>query len=145
GHPRFRSELSLPHLLENFTFQNVFSDGTLFRGVKLLPAGTTLTVPLDGRTRRSERYWDLQFVEHDDGASDEAYAEELDRHFRQAVERQIVSDVPVGAYLSGGMDSGSISALAAGALPHLSTFTGGFDLTSASGLEQAWDERQRAE
>src|SRR5206468_8708784 len=53
--------------------------------------------------------------------------------------------VPVGAYLSGGVDSGSITAVAATHLPHLSTFTGGFDLTSASGLELGWDERQRAE
>ena len=43
------------------------------------------------------------------------------------------------------MDSGSITAVAARTLPHLSTFTGGFDLTSASGMELAWDEREKAE
>ena len=53
------------------------------------------------------------------GVSDEEYAEELDRLFRQAVERQLVSDVPVGAYLSGGMDSGCITAVAAQALPYI--------------------------
>jgi asparagine synthase (glutamine-hydrolysing) len=144
-HPDFRPELSPDHLLEYFTFQNVFTDGTLFRGVALLPPGHTLTVGLDGGQPTRRTYWDFDFDEWDDGASDEEYAEELDRLFSQAVERQLVSDVPVGAFLSGGMDSGSITAVAAQTLPHLSTFTGGFDLTSASGMELAWDEREKAE
>ena len=38
-HPAFRVALSAPHLLEYFTFQNVFSNGTLFAGVEMLPAG----------------------------------------------------------------------------------------------------------
>jgi asparagine synthase (glutamine-hydrolysing) len=69
----------------------------------------------------------------------------LDRLFRQAVQRQLVSDVDVGSYLSGGMDSGSITAVAATQLPYIKTFTCGFDLHSASGLELAWDEREKAE
>jgi asparagine synthase (glutamine-hydrolysing) len=94
---------------------------------------------------RPERYWDFDFRDGGDGASDEEYLEELDRLFRQAVNRQLVSDVPVGAHLSGGMDSGSITALAAQALPHLNTFTVGFDMTSRVGLEVAVDERVKAE
>jgi asparagine synthase (glutamine-hydrolysing) len=144
-HPAFRPELSPAHLLEYFTFQNVFTDGTLFRGVTLIPPGETLTLGLDGSEPVRWRYWDFDFFEEDGGESDEEYADELDRLFARAVERQLVSDVPVGAFLSGGMDSGSITAIAARALPHLSTFTGGFDLTSASGMELAWDEREKAE
>jgi asparagine synthase (glutamine-hydrolysing) len=144
-HPDFRPELSPPHLLEYFTFQNVFTDGTLFRGVTLLPPGQTLTVGPESGEPVRRTYWDFDFTEENGGASDDEYAEELDRLFVQAVERQLVGDVPVGAFLSGGMDSGSITALAARGLPHLSTFTGGFDLTSASGMELAWDEREKAE
>lgn len=144
-HPEFRVELSTRHLLEYFTFQNIFSDGTLFRGVTLLPPGHTLTVPLNGSAHELRRYWDFDFAEKNSGDSDAEYAEELDRLFHQAVERQLVSDVPVGAYLSGGMDSGSVTAVASSLLPHLSTFTGGFDLTSVSGMELGWDERQKAE
>jgi asparagine synthase (glutamine-hydrolysing) len=144
-HPDFRVEVSLPHLLEYFTFQNIFSDATLFRGVNLLPPGHSMTVPAQGDPTPPRRYWDFDFHEEDGRASDEEYAEELDRLFRQAVERQLMSDVSVGAYLSGGMDSGSITAIAAARLPYLATFTGGFDLTSASGLELGFDERRKAE
>jgi asparagine synthase (glutamine-hydrolysing) len=144
-HPQFDVRLSLPHLLEYFTFQNIFTDGTLFDGVRLLPPGRSLTISLRNGTRNERVYWDFDFTERPGSESDEEYAEELDRLFRQAVERQLVSDVPVGAYLSGGTDSGSITAVAAQFLPYLATFTGGFDLTTATGLELAFDERHKAE
>jgi asparagine synthase (glutamine-hydrolysing) len=137
--------VSPSHLLEYFTFQNIFSDGTLFAGVKLLRPGHRVTLRAESGPVRPERYWDFEFCEADAGVSDEEYVEELDRLFRQAVARQLVADVPVGAHLSGGMDSGSITALAAQALPHLNTFTVGFDMTSNVGLEVAVDERVKAE
>ena len=61
------------------------------------------------------------------------------------MQRQLVSDVEVGAYLSGGMDSGSITAVAARSLPYMKTFTVGFDLTHASGIELGFDERAKSE
>ena len=51
----------------------------------------------------------------------------------------------MAAYLSGGIDSGSVTAVAAEQLPYLRTFTVGFDLHSASGLEMGMDERREAE
>ena len=56
-----------------------------------------------------------------------------------------MSDVPLGSYLSGGMDSASIVAAASARIPRLMTFTGGFDLTSVNGLELVFDERADAE
>ena len=68
----------------------------------------------------ADRYWDFRFREPDSrGRRRRNIVEELDRLFRQAVNRQLVSDVEVGAYLSGGMDSGSITALAAKQLPYI--------------------------
>jgi asparagine synthase (glutamine-hydrolysing) len=142
-HPRLRAKLSLPHLLEYFTFQNILSEGTFFEGVQLLPAGTWMRVR-PGAAPERVRYWDFTFAEEGAHQPEEA-AEELRRLFDQAVRRQLVSDVPVGSYLSGGMDSGGITAIAARHIPYLSTFTGGFDLTSASGLELGFDERAKAE
>jgi asparagine synthase (glutamine-hydrolysing) len=146
-HDGLAATVSLPHLLEYFTFQNIFTDGTLFAGVRLLPPGTRLLLREGRETVAPERYWDYSFGEDRDraGCSDEEYLEELDRLFRQAVRRQLVADVPVGAHLSGGMDSGSITALAALELAHLNTFTVGFDMTSLVGLEVAVDERVKAE
>jgi asparagine synthase (glutamine-hydrolysing) len=145
AHDGLAATVSLPHLLEYFTFQNIFTDGTLFAGVKLMRPGHRVLLKVGSGPVRPERYWDFDFRDGGDAASDEEYLEELDRLFRQAVSRQLVSDVPVGAHLSGGMDSGSITALAALELPHLNTFTVGFDMTSRVGLEVAVDERLKAE
>jgi asparagine synthase (glutamine-hydrolysing) len=146
AHPAYRTRLDAEGLLEYFTFQNFFTDRTLFRDVRLLPAGSHLTVAVDrGAGCSPVRYWDYHFSEPTERATEEEYVEELDRLFRRAVKRQLVSDVDVGAYLSGGMDSGSITALAATELPYMKTFTTGFDLHSASGIELGFDEREKAE
>jgi asparagine synthase (glutamine-hydrolysing) len=129
-------------LVEYFTFQNVLSDRTLFEGVRILPPGHTLTVTESGR--QLERYWDLGSYP-DEAASEDEWAERVRDVFEEVVTRQLISDVPVGSYLSGGMDSGSIAAVATRHLPRLMTFTGGFDLTSVTGLELVFDERADAE
>jgi asparagine synthase (glutamine-hydrolysing) len=134
-------------LLEYLTFQNFFTDQTLFDGVYLLAAGTSLEVQFGDSAGacRPKTFWDYCFVEDSKAADEDEYIEELDRLFIQAVSRQLVSDVDVGAYLSGGMDSGSVTAIAAKQLPYIKSFTCGFDLHSASGVEMGYDERASAE
>lgn len=145
-HPRVTCSVCYPALNEYFTFQNVFSDLTLFQDIRLLPGGWQLTIDLNQTSKVSaKRYWDYTFPARPVSCSEEEAAEEVYRLFSQAVRRQLVSDVPVGVYLSGGMDSGSIMAVAARELGRLNTFTCGFDLTSASGLELAFDEREKSE
>lgn len=143
----FARKLDKQALLEYFTFQNIFTDRTLLQNVHLLPAGHHATLDLTAKTPELKRiqYWDYRFREPDHAARKEEYLEELDRLFRQAVNRQLVSDVELGTYLSGGMDSGSITAIAAQSFSNLKTFTCGFDLSSASGIELAFDERSKAE
>ena len=144
AHPAVSREVCYPALNEYFSFQNIFSDLTLFDGVRLLPPGSFLTVGVD-QPIHIEQYWDYPFDREPLELSSEEAAEEVHRLFVNAVTRQLVSDVPVGAYLSGGMDSGSITAVAGRHLKRLRTFTAGFDLSSASGLELGFDERARAE
>jgi asparagine synthase (glutamine-hydrolysing) len=129
-------------LVEYFTFQNMLSDLTLFDGVRLLPAGHTLTVSDAGLATR--RYWDLTF-DPDESVGEDAWAERIRGTFEEVVTRQLISDVPVGSYLSGGMDSASIAAIASRNVPRLMTFTGGFDLSSVTGFELVFDERADAE
>lgn len=146
AHPAYQTRLDKEALLEYFTFQNFFTDRTLFADVRLLPAGAMLSLSLGEQTHAKPRqYWDYHFGEPAEPCDEQEYVEELDRLFRQAVNRQLISDVDVGSYLSGGMDSGSITAVAATQLPYLKTFTCGFDLHSASGIEMGFDEREKAE
>jgi asparagine synthase (glutamine-hydrolysing) len=143
--PGFERKLNKPALLEYFTFQNIFTDQTLLEDVHLFPAGHYALIHSEKGEVKPIQYWDYRFREPDVAAEKQEYIEELDRLFRQAVNRQLVSDVELGSYLSGGMDSGSITALAAMQFPYLKSFTCGFDLSSASGIELAFDERAKAE
>jgi len=147
AHPAVKREIDLEALLEYFTFQNIFTDRTLLKGIRLFPPGSYAFLPLSSTSRELKviRYWDFNFQEPEKPGSRQDYMEELDRLFRQAVNRQLISDVELGTYLSGGMDSGSITAIAARQLPYMKTFTCGFDLHSSSGLELGFDERQKAE
>jgi asparagine synthase (glutamine-hydrolysing) len=145
-HPQVSRAVCYPALHEYFTFQNIFTDLTLFEGIRLLPPGCTLTLDRRGIPEpKIQRYWDYPFTGEPARLSEDECAERLYHLFVPAVTRQLVSDVDVGAYLSGGMDSGSITSIAVQHLPRLTTFTGGFDLTSASGLELGFDERRSAE
>jgi asparagine synthase (glutamine-hydrolysing) len=143
-HPAVQRDVSYPALNEYVSFQNVLSDLTLFDGIRLLPPATILTVGID-RAPAQRTYWDYPFDAEPIDISEDEAAEETHRLFVNAVTRQLVSDVPVGAYLSGGMDSGSIATVAGTHLERLRTFTAGFDLSSASGLELGFDERRSAE
>ncbi|MFQ5964412.1 MAG: asparagine synthase (glutamine-hydrolyzing) [Candidatus Scalinduaceae bacterium] len=146
-HPSVSREINLEALIEYFTFQNIFTDKTFFKDIHIFPAGHWAKLPLGSIIDRFTPvlYWDFNFIEPDCPADEKEYLEELNYLFRQAVNRQLVSDVDVGSYLSGGMDSGSITAIAATQLPYMRTFTCGFDLNSASGLELGYDEREKAE
>lgn len=144
-HPVSKRELDKKALLEYFTFQNIFTDRTLLENIKLLPSATIGKISKVSGSLDLGTYWDYCFREPDNPLDPREYREELDRLMQQAVKRQLVADVELGTYLSGGMDSGTLTALAARELPYIKTFTCGFDMSSASGIELAFDERVKAE
>lgn len=114
-----------PEALNSYlTFLWVPEPETMFAGIKKLPAGHIARWQ-DGRFTL-ERYWDMP-VPHAGSyvTADEAeIVSEMRERFRAAVHRQMVSDVPVGAFLSGGLDSGGIVAMMAErAAPPLRTYT----------------------
>ena len=145
AHPAFTVSMDADGLAEYMTFQNFLTERTLFSGVQMVPAGSVMHVPLGGPPSKARRYWDFHFADDGTARSRAEYLEELDRLFVQAVSRQLVSDVPVASYLSGGLDTGAIAMIASRQLRDMRTFTIGFDMSSVSGMELAFDERAKAE
>ncbi len=143
-YPNFRVDLNLVALNEYFTFQNLFRYHTLFEGVTMLPPANTVKVH-PKVSFRHHSWWDYDFSQPDESLSFEESREELLRLMKNAVARQMVADVPVGSYLSGGMDSGSITGIASNHVQRLTTFTGGFDISEVTGVEANYDERKDAE
>ena len=110
---------------------------TLFRGVKrLLPGHVMLW--RDGELRVS-RYWDVSFVKHeDDGRSDKDYIAEWSELFRTSVRLRLMADVPLGMFLSGGIDSSAIAAVMSGMVTEpIKTFSVAFKEREANELEYA--------
>lgn len=144
-HPNYQRGVNLEALNEYFTFQNLFSYHTLFKGVYMLPPANTVKIDAHSTFVKHHSWWDYDFSTPDENMSFEEARTETERLFRQAVARQMIADVPVGSYLSGGMDSGSIAAIASKHVDRLYTFTCGFDMSEVTGVEANYDERRDAE
>lgn len=144
-HPDYEVEVDLSALNEYFTFQNMFRYNTLFKDIVMLPQANTVKISSKTTVVKHHSWWDFDFSKPDNSMTFEEARSETLRLFEQAVERQMIADVPVGSYLSGGMDSGSITAVASRHVNRLSTFTCGFDMSEVSGREANFDERRDAE
>jgi asparagine synthase (glutamine-hydrolysing) len=145
AHPSFTVQVNLPALNEYFTFQNMLSFRTLFEGVIMLPPANTVSINSSSSGVKHNSWWDYNFSAPDNTITFDEAKLETERLFKNAVARQMISDVPVGSYLSGGMDSGSITALASKHVNRLATFTCGFDMSEVTGVEANYDERRDAE
>jgi asparagine synthase (glutamine-hydrolysing) len=111
-------------------------DETLFAGVKRLLPGHFL-IWKDGRIR-IEKYWDLEFEPKHDSQSDADFVEEWLELFRKSVELRLMSDVPLGMFLSGGIDSSAIAALMSEMVDQpIKTFSVGFQEREANEFEFA--------
>ena len=123
--PRAIHEEAFYHYL---SFLTTPAPQTLFDGIRKLPSGSMLRVHSDGRTDE-RRYWDVwDDVEPLEGASDEELAERVLAELRVSVALRKVSDVPVGVFLSGGLDSSTNAVLfSEGERRPVQTFSIGFD------------------
>jgi asparagine synthase (glutamine-hydrolysing) len=144
-HPLFKVEVNLSALNEYFTFQNVFSFDTLFKNVEMLPPANTVKINLDTKEITHNCWWDYNFTQPDNSMTLEFAKTETERLLSKAVSKQMIADVPVGSYLSGGMDSGSLSVLASKQVERMYTFTAGFEMSEVHGVESGYDERIDAE
>ncbi|HEV3262029.1 MAG TPA: asparagine synthase (glutamine-hydrolyzing) [Gemmataceae bacterium] len=127
-------------ILEYFSFQNVWREPTMFRGIHQLEAGVTLTW---GEGRLARRcYWDIQFPRSRPAAFPDLVEEHRDILAR-AIRRQIAADVPVKSYLSGGIDSTSITVVSQRLDAGVTAYSCTFDLHDV-GDDRQVDEREFA-
>ena len=125
-YPRIPQEVSRKALHEYLTFQYCLGDRTLFKGIhKILPSHYAL-ISGAGDIQRLTEYWHLGF-EEDYSRNEEYYVDELRFLVEDAVKIRLRSDVPVGAYVSGGIDSGVVATLGSKLSGYgLPSFTGYF-------------------
>jgi asparagine synthase (glutamine-hydrolysing) len=122
-----RAEADPDAVWQYLTFQYVLGGGTMFRGVSVVGPGEYQLLDLVSGHRRVVRYWEPTF-NVDSTSSEEMFAERIGGLLEDAIRLQLRSDVPVGAYLSGGMDSSIVTLLAARHLGDaMPVFTGRFD------------------
>lgn len=124
-HPRIKPAIDYDSFHEYLTFQMVLGEHTLFKNIyKIEPAH--YMVVKGGKIEKKKEYWCLDFTINDTITEDE-FADELLLLLQNSVDIQTRSDVPVGAYLSGGLDSSIVSVLASKLLyGNFSSFTGAF-------------------
>lgn len=128
--PEVSRVLDMESAARYFRLGFVPAPGTLFQGVRKLPAGWSLTAE-KGRVD-PHRYWDWEFKQPTANWSFEESRDRLRDVLRVAVVDQMVSDVPLGAFLSGGVDSTGIVAFMREASTHrVQTFSIGFDARHA--------------
>jgi asparagine synthase (glutamine-hydrolysing) len=103
-----------PRAVEDyFAFGYVPDPKTILAGVHKLPPATTLVHQRGQPLPAPQKYWQLEFKQSIN-ATENAIADELDTRFRSAVQQRLMSEVPLGAFLSGGVDSSSVVAMMAG-------------------------------
>ena len=126
SHPSVTAEPNPNAINEYLTFQYVLGKETLFKNIyKVLP-GNMLIINLESNEIRTIKYWDPLY-KVDTHHTEEYFVSELRRLLEHSIEIQLRSDVPVGTYLSGGMDSSIVTMLASCKYPSkLKTFTGAF-------------------
>lgn len=112
AHPGVRRRVDLTGLDQVLSLPGLVSPRTMFEGVRSLPPGHCLTADASGV--RVRRYWDVAFPPEGSTAEvrpDSFYREQLEHHLVESVRRRLMADVPVGAYLSGGLDSSLVTSI----------------------------------
>lgn len=142
---KYSKEIDYLGLFEYFTFQNFFSSRTFYNNIFLIPSGSYLEIDLLEKNYVIENYWDFNFGNFLDFSNKKDYEENIYELFSNSVKNQLVADVEIGSYLSGGIDTSAIVAVASNFIKNFKTFTIGFDLNSVSGIELSFDERNISE
>ena len=135
--PELDRRLDPQSIEDYFAYGYIPDPRSIYRGVAKLPPGHCLTVRRAASTPVPRAYWDVRFSDGSDLLEQDA-AEELIARLRESVRMRMIADVPLGAFLSGGVDSSGVVAMMAGLKPEpVSTFSISFDT-------RGWDESAHA-
>ncbi len=127
AHPLMRAGPSAQAVDDFLAYGYVPDDASIVAGVRKLPAGHHLLVRRGRRVPQPSQWWDVDFSQPSSARAD-ILAEELTEHMREAVRSRMVADVPLGAFLSGGVDSSAVVAFMAEASRNaVETCSIGFD------------------
>ncbi|HSC21927.1 MAG TPA: asparagine synthase (glutamine-hydrolyzing), partial [Solirubrobacterales bacterium] len=141
AHPSARREVDLTGLDQVMTFPGLVSPRTVFRGIASLAPGHLLLVDASGVQERE--YWDLLYPcegEAADAAGEDEHVARLAEALERSVRRRLQADVPVGFYLSGGLDSSLIAALIHEISPQQARHSFSIDFVDASISETRFQE-----
>lgn len=108
AHPEIRAEVNVERLPVQLTLKYTLDDQTMFRNITKLPPGHFLR--LDSREVTQKQYWDMSFTPKRTFSSIEEAGEEFKTLFDDSVKERLMADVPLGVFLSGGIDSSVIAA-----------------------------------
>jgi len=125
-HPAVRAEPDFHAIQEYLILQYVFNSETIFKGIHKVPPGHYFLIDLESFKTETIKYWEPDFTV-DTRHRETYFVERLRELLEDTIRIQLRSDVPVGTYLSGGLDSSVVTMLASRIYPHrLKTFTGAF-------------------
>jgi asparagine synthase (glutamine-hydrolysing) len=137
GHPAINAGLSFTALKKYFAYGYIPAPHSIYEGVFKLPGGHSLRYDLSTQTTSVRKYWDFIIEPFDSvpARPEEEWGGRLIELLSAAVKRRLMADVPLGFFLSGGIDSSSVVALASRHIPRerINTFSIGFE-------EETFDE-----
>lgn len=135
--PLMPTDIDLQTVHDYLSLQYIPSPNTVFYGVKKVPPGHVLELQIEKKVFKLKRYWNLDYSKKSDLPFDQA-KQRLRELVEDAVKKRLVSDVPLGAFLSGGLDSTIVVGLMGKMCPEaVRAFSIGFE-------ENAYDERKYA-
>ncbi|MFI5185149.1 MAG: asparagine synthase (glutamine-hydrolyzing) [Chitinophagales bacterium] len=126
AHPEISAEVDIENLYEYLTFQFVLGEGTMFQNIFKVQPGHYMTLNLKSWEINTVKYWEPNF-KTDQYHTEEYFIVELRKILNKTISQQLRSDVPLGTYLSGGLDSSFVTIMASRLLDNrIKSFTGAF-------------------
>jgi len=138
-HPRIDASVAIKSLKKYFAYGYIPAPNSYYEKIYKLPGGYNLVFDMKNFSLKTQKYWDfiLSPFETAPKNPEDEWGEQLRELLEKAVKRRLISDVPIGVFLSGGVDSSSITAFASKELQgeNLKTFSIGF-------AEESFDESE---